>query len=299
MKPDHAADAAPEGGITDPSGGKSACQIRGSSARKPTGNKIPGFLKLCALGFLSVWVFSACTFSITTQASPTPPSKIPQDTLVSLTFDDGNADNFSPASVLKQYGLHATFYIPSGLVGSQGFMTWDQLKILQSDGNEIGGHTLDHIKLGGLDKATLRHEICDDRTNLTEHGFNPVSFAYPFGNYDEQVRQIVRDCGYSDARTIRGGPDNTSPSDPYALLAFPYIVADTDLNKLERYVGGTRKEGGGWIIFIFHHVCDTCDYYSVKSDIFNSFIPWLAEQQSTGRIKVKTVGEVVLGNASH
>jgi peptidoglycan/xylan/chitin deacetylase (PgdA/CDA1 family) len=217
---------------------------------------------------------------------------------VSLTFDDGKADNYTVAAVLKQYGLHATFYISSGLVGTQGYMTWEQLQVLQNNGNEIGGHTVDHTKLGGLDPDTLRHEICDDRKNLINHGFNPISFAYPFGNYDQQASQMVRDCGYSDARTIRGGPQMMPLSDPYALLSFPYIVNDTDLSKMEAYVGGTRREGGGWVILIFHHVCDSCDYFSVKPQIMNDYIPWLAEQQHAGHIKVLTVDEVVSGTTT-
>ena len=115
---------------------------------------------------LFIWLGSACTLAIPGISTPTPTPLQPQATLVSLTFDDGNADNFAVAPVLKQYGLHATFYIPSGLVGGKGFMTWEQLQALQNDGNEIGGHTLDHIKLGGLDPEALRHEICDDRQNL-------------------------------------------------------------------------------------------------------------------------------------
>ena len=176
-----------------------------------------------------VWAFSACTLSIPASSTPSPTPVKPQDTLVSLTFDDGNADNYPVAAVLKQYGLHATFYIPSGLVGSKGFMTWEQLQSLQNDGNEIGGHTLDHIKLGGLDPATLRHEICDDRKNLMDHGLTPISFSYPFGNFDEQVSQTVKECGYTNARTILGGPQRMPFSNPYALLAFPYIVNDTGL----------------------------------------------------------------------
>ena len=82
-------------------------------------------------------------------------------------------------------------------------------------------------------------------------------------------------------------------SNPYALLAFPYIVNDTGLAKLEAYVGGTRREGGGWVIFIFHHVCDSCDFFSVKPQVLNDYIPWLAGQQSTGHIKILTMGEVV------
>ena len=54
------------------------------------------------------------------------------------------------AVVLAQFGLHATWYIPSGLVGTPGYMTWDQLQTLQAAGHEIGGHSLDHTRLDGL-----------------------------------------------------------------------------------------------------------------------------------------------------
>ena len=229
MKTNNVVSAVRKGGTFKPKGGESTCHLRKLFTSEGAWTGKMFFFRPCIIFVLFSWVISACTPLMRAGATATPSPGKPQDTLVSLTFDDGNADNYAVASVLKQYGFHATFYIPSGLVGSQGFMRWDQLLTLQNDGNEIGGHTLDHIKLAGLDAGTLRHEICDDRTNLMEHGFNPVSFAYPFGNYDGQVRQIVKDCGYSDARTIRGGPEKISPSDPYALLAFPYIVADTIL----------------------------------------------------------------------
>jgi peptidoglycan/xylan/chitin deacetylase (PgdA/CDA1 family) len=226
------------------------------------------------------------------------PAREPRDTVVSLTFDDGNADNFNIGPLLRANGLHATFYIPSGLVGDAGYMTWDQLQVLQGDGNEIGGHTLDHRKIEGLAPDALRHQVCDDRATLTAHGFRAVSFAYPFGNYDQDARQMVADCGYADARTIHGGPEVIPPSDPYALLGFPYVVDDTDLAKLKRYVSGTTNEGGGWVILIFHHVCESCDYFSVKPEIMNDFVPWLARQQSKGHLRVMTVEEVILGPAS-
>ena len=172
-------------------------------------------------------------------------------------------------------------------------MTWEQLQELQKDGNEIGGHGLDHVNIGGLSPADLRHQVCDDRENLVKHGFTPTSFAYPFGGYSEAAKATVRDCGYSNARTIAAGPEAIVATDVYALRAFPYIVSDTDFPKLQRYVTGTRQELGGWVILIFHHVCDSCDYYAVKPDILNRFVRWLAEQQSQRRLQVRTVGEVV------
>ena len=128
--------------------------------------------------------------------------------------------------------------------------------------------------------------------NLLSLGFDAVSFAYSFGHYDEQSRQAVQNCGYNSARTVVGGPDSIPPTDAYALRAFPYIVSDLRLPKMRRYV---TDAGGGWVIFIFHHICDNCDEYSVDLETFTAFANWLGEQQEKG-LPVKPLGEVVGGD---
>ncbi len=255
--------------------------------RTPT-DRVQTLLALAA----QVFLIGAC--SVATRPSATAvPSRPPQATIVSLTFDDANSDNFAAAGLLTQHGLHGTFYVPSGLVGTAGHMSWDQVNSLQTQGQEIGGHTVDHVTLRGLAAPDLRHEICDDRQTLQAHGFDPVSFAYPFGSYDEAAKSMVQRCGYTNARTVRGGPEVVPPPDAFALRGFPYVVSDTDFNKLVRYVTGTRKDGGGWVILIFHHVCDNCDYFSVQPDVLDRFAGWLADQQSSGNLTVRTVGEVM------
>jgi peptidoglycan/xylan/chitin deacetylase (PgdA/CDA1 family) len=217
----------------------------------------------------------------------------PKPTVVSLTFDDGDADNYQVGAWLKQYGLRATWYIPTGLVGRPQYMTWKQLHALADDGNEIGGHTLDHVNVGDLAPEEARHQVCDDRQNLVQQGFDPVSFAYPFGGYNDTTTQIVASCGYEDARTIGAGPDKIPPINAYELRAFPYVVSDTNFSKLQRYVAGTRNETGGWVILIFHHVCEACDYFAVQPEVLNRFVRWLAEQQAQNHLKVMTVRQVL------
>ena len=108
---------------------------------------------------------------------------------------------------------------------------------------------------------------------------------------------MVQDCGYLSARTIGAGPDTMPPLDPFELRAYPYIVSDTSFSKLQRYVSGVRQEGGGWLILIFHHVCDDCDYFSVQPAVLDRFIFWLEEEQDQGRLKVRTVGEIIRNGA--
>jgi peptidoglycan/xylan/chitin deacetylase (PgdA/CDA1 family) len=217
-----------------------------------------------------------------------------KNTVVSLTFDDGDADNYEMREVLSKNSLHATFYIVSGFTGTNGYMTEQQLRDLYADGNEIGGHTLSHTKLTDVQGADLRREVCQDRMNLLAYGFAVTSFAYPYGHYNEESKQTVMDCGYNNARIVTGGPDTVPAGDAYALKAMPYIVQDTRLPKMLRYISQVEDAGGGWVIFVFHHVCAGCDAYSIEPEVFTEFAGWLGEQQANGLV-VKTVGEVVGG----
>jgi peptidoglycan/xylan/chitin deacetylase (PgdA/CDA1 family) len=232
-------------------------------------------------------------------SAPVTPASTKKDisfknTVVSLTFDDGDADNYSVRSVLAENDLHATFYVVSGFTNSNGYMTEDQLRDLYNDGNEIGGHTLSHTNLTEVRGEELKREVCGDRSNLIAYGFDVTSFAYPFGHYDDEAKQAVIDCGYGNARGVSGGSENIPPADAYGLHAMPYIVSDTRFPKMVRYVTEVQNDGGGWVIFVFHHVCDGCDQYAVSPEIFSEFSKWLGEQQSNGLV-IKTVGEVMSG----
>jgi hypothetical protein len=71
----------------------------------------------------------------------------------------------------------------------------------------------------------------------------------------------------------------------------PYIVKDTRFPKMTRYVTEVENDGGGWVIFVFHHVCDGCNEYAIKLNVFDQFAKWLGEQQANGLV-VKTMSEV-------
>lgn len=246
-------------------------------------------------GLLMILMLAGCgtaTTSPVPEATPTRKAFTFSNTVISLTFDDGDADNYQVRSVLVENNLHATFFIVSGFIGTDGYMTQEQLQGLYADGNEIGGHTRDHINLPDVHGSDLRYQVCQNRLDLQALGFDPVSFAYPYGHYDEASKQIVKDCGFGNARIVTGGPETIPPQNLYMLRAMPYIVQDTGVDKIRRYVRSIEQGGGGWGILTFHHVCDQCDQYSITFEAFKEFAGWLHEQQGRGLV-VKTVGEVV------
>src|ERR1051325_1220849 len=115
--------------------------------------------------------------------------------------------------------MRGTFFINSGTIGSNSYyMTWSDVDALNADGNEIGGHTVDHKRLTDLTDDQQKHEICDDAAALRARAYTINDFAYPFGagSKDTSVRQNLVDCGYLSARKFGelyslGCTDSTCP----------------------------------------------------------------------------------------
>lgn len=77
-------------------------------------------------------------------------------------------------------------------------MDWEDLKVLKSEGHYIGAHSASHPVLALMnDEILLKKEIEDSGKRIHEKlGHFPLSFAYPFGSFDERIKNIVRSAGY-------------------------------------------------------------------------------------------------------
>jgi peptidoglycan/xylan/chitin deacetylase (PgdA/CDA1 family) len=226
-------------------------------------------------------------------SSPTPPPPGPQ-TVVTIQLDDGVADQIDTLPILNAHGMHATYYVNTGVTGDADHMTWDQLQQLAAAGNEIAGHTLHHVNLKPLKTADARLEVCGDRNNLLAHGLPATSFAYPFGGFDAGAEQVVRDCGYNSGRGVAGGTETIPPLDPYATRTPPNPKQGTTVETIESYVTAAEQSGGGWVQLVFHHLCNQCDAYSITPSDFAALLDWLQPRAPSGTV-VKTTAEVIGG----
>ena len=191
----------------------------------------------------------------------------PAPTTVSLTFDDGQATQYSVRQALKDHGMKGTFYLNSNSVCTSDCdgafdMTWQQVGDLAADGNEIGGHTLDHVDLTntGVSTAEKRRQVCEDRQNLVARGFDPVSFAYPYSHHDAEARAIVADCGYSSARGAGDAPaggETIPPLDPFGTRTADHSADEITLAEMQGVVTQAENVGGGWVQLTFHGICAT------------------------------------------
>src|SRR5215207_1062621 len=258
------------------------------------------------IAVLLLWAASVVVITVGPLA---PSANAATNTVVSLTFDDGQASQYGTLPMLSSRGMRGTYYINSAMVGSSGYyMPWSQIHDLYNAGNEIGGHTLHHTNLTAVSSTEAQHEVCDDRTALINQGFSAVtSFAYPYAAVNSTAKQVVQNCGYTSGRgvggvisgSVCGGcpyADTIPPGDPYALRTPEPAVSSTTLSQLQSYVTNAETHGGGWIVLVFHGICsNSCTgSNSLNPTIFTAFLDWLQPRSANGTV-VRTAGEVITG----
>jgi peptidoglycan/xylan/chitin deacetylase (PgdA/CDA1 family) len=149
---------------------------------------------------------------------------------VVITFDDGYRCLYEQAlPALVERGLTATVFLVAGAVGgtnsweqaagdvAEPMLSWAQIAEMRREGLGFGSHTLSHVHLTQAEEGEAVREIAESRSRLEEAlGEACLSFAYPYGEWNARVRELVQGAGYEVAcTTVRSAARRGD--DPLAL----------------------------------------------------------------------------------
>jgi len=157
------------------------------------------------------------------------------DRTVAITIDEADRSVYTQAwPRLKAAGLPFTIFVATDSVdrNSGSSMSWSQLRELAADGVTIGSETASHAHLVGEDRAYVIGQIAraNERINA-ELGIRPTLFAYPYGEYDDAMREIVKGQGFDAAFGQQSGVAH-SRADRYAL---PRFTLSDPYGSIERF----------------------------------------------------------------
>jgi peptidoglycan/xylan/chitin deacetylase (PgdA/CDA1 family) len=167
---------------------------------------------------LDRWGYTSITFAdylLIRSGELSPPRKP-----IVLTFDDGYADTFTTAfPILQEFGMRAVVFVAAD--PSLTLNVWDdaeewsrsdllnesQILQLHDAGFEIGSHSMTHARLPLISREKAWEEILHSRMRLEILLNSPVqSFAYPYGLYNDTLKQLVQEAGYKIGCAVGSGP---------------------------------------------------------------------------------------------
>jgi len=168
------------------------------------------------------------------------------DFSAAISFDDGYLSVYTEAfPILQQRNWPFTVFVTTGLLESNPdlYANWEQIREMAAAGATIANHTTTHPyfleRINGESEAQwrerIRNEILEAEEQIRqETGQSHHLLAYPYGEFDPTIQQLVSELGFVGIAQ-HSGPFNSS-SDFSALPRFPfsgiYVSINTFPNKV-------------------------------------------------------------------
>jgi peptidoglycan/xylan/chitin deacetylase (PgdA/CDA1 family) len=168
-----------------------------------------------------------------------------QDSRIFLTVDDGFRDVFENAlPALAKHRFQAILFLVSDLLGktnewqqragdiTEPLMDAAQVKDWVAAGQQIGAHTKTHPRLTQIPLSEAREEISASKKFLEDcFGLAVNHFCYPYGDWNEPIRDLVSATGYQTACTTISGV-NVPGTSPFELKRFTARYPSRNLKAL-------------------------------------------------------------------
>jgi peptidoglycan/xylan/chitin deacetylase (PgdA/CDA1 family) len=135
---------------------------------------------------------------------------------VVLTFDDG-CERFQTIAlpIIQKYSSPSTIYPVSGDLGRLAswpkiinqdlrLLSKENLQSVTKSGVVVGGHSVNHVKLGEvpIQEAETEIKCCKrDLESIIDQELH--SFSYPHGSFNEAISQLVSSAGFDCAVTCK------------------------------------------------------------------------------------------------
>ena len=153
---------------------------------------------------------------------------------IGITIDDGYKSIYTEAwPRLKKAGFPFTVFISTDFIGKSrpNRLTWSEIKEMKNSGVDFGAHTASHAHMTQKTNAFNKGEITrSDQKMLEELGKKSEVFAYPFGEANSRIFDLVRQSGYKYAFGQHSGVVNAF-SNNYFLPRFALNERYGDLDR--------------------------------------------------------------------
>ncbi len=183
--------------------------------------------------------------------------------VLTLSYDDGGVADIRLVEIMNKYGIKGTFNLNSGLYlpednvreeFSGRLKLSEAKKLYKNSGHEIAVHGLTHPFLEKLSTDEIIYEITEDRKNSeNQYGVIVRGMAYPFGTYNDKVKDVLEKCHISYSRTVNSTYNFDFPDNWLELHPTCHHKYEKLEDLIKRFVEIPNRWGNAEMFYLWGH----------------------------------------------
>jgi peptidoglycan/xylan/chitin deacetylase (PgdA/CDA1 family) len=182
-----------------------------------------------------------------------------------LSSDDGFKNNLNAALIAEKYGAKICFFINPGVIGLSNintieeycakklnfppveFLTWDDVKLLQNAGHEIGSHTMQHINIAKSTIEEIETDMAASFSILKEKCGDIKHFAFPYGrvfHFSKEGKTACFGAGFYTCASAERGchvPSKNTFNNTDLYIRRDHIILDWPLSHIKYFLIQSAK----------------------------------------------------------
>jgi peptidoglycan/xylan/chitin deacetylase (PgdA/CDA1 family) len=172
------------------------------------------------------------------------------DNTISISVDDADRSFLAAAwPRFKEKGFPVTLFVTTGTIveNNKNYLNWEEIRQLKAEGVKIGAHSHTHRHMSNYDMEELEKEI--EKSNkifLKEIGEIPNLYAYPYGETDEKIFDLLKKYKYKAAFGQHSGVVNETSN----LYYLPRFSLNERYGKIDRVKFAASVKGLGVYDFV-------------------------------------------------
>ena len=196
---------------------------------------------------------------------------------ISITIDDGLADDLVAKQIMDKYNMKGTLFIDPSAIGTKGYLTQAQLDSFARAGWDIGGHDVNYT-LRAMSDAEIKKFMSDTAKYLKQHNYKGSEyFAFPGGINDPRINAIVFE-NFKYGLNVDGSANPGSTVDEKRINRKSVDIYTT-VDQVKGWVDNAKKNNE-YLVLNFHSFNKTStDEDNVTPANFEEMIKYVADSQ--------------------
>jgi len=170
--------------------------------------------------------------------------------VIGISVDDADRSFLTTAwPKFKKNNIPVTLFVNTSTIlkNNKNYLNWDEVRTLKKEGVTIGAHSHFHNHMPDLSTDKIISEIeTSNKIFLKELGEVPDLFAYPYGETDERIIELVEKYKFKVAFGQHSGVINETSN----IYYLPRFSLNEKYAELERFKFAALAKGLGVYDFI-------------------------------------------------